>query len=265
MTGSPADAVGDFTPLVSVVLTTRDRPRFLALALAGYEQQSYPHRELIVVDDGERFPVAETQVAAVGGRLLRLQPGTPLGCKLNAGVELGRGQLVQKFDDDDWYGPDFLTAMVGALGERWTVACRPTLAFLTPFLFFDLARWEVRRSLPMHLPGATILFPRDLWQEQPFRPLPGDEDVWFMLDHTRLGASILPVDAIDTYLAIRHAELGADRGHTWTHQGTGEPLDDYTRRLEPYGRPPEALLPDWALTAYRSIRANVAPPQPDHG
>ena len=78
------------------------------------------------------------------------------------------------------------------------------------------------------------------------------------------GASVLPVDAIDTYLAIRHADLGADRGHTWTHQGTGEMLDDYTRRLEPYDKPPEALLPDWALEAYRSIRAGIMPRQTDH-
>ena len=139
MTGS---AVNPFQPLVSVVLTTRDRPRFLPLALAGYQQQTYPHRELIVVDDGEQFPVSGAEVAAAGGRLLRVAPGTPLGSKLNTGIAAARGRLIQKMDDDDWYGPGFLAAMVAALAERWHVACRPTLAFLSPFLFFDLARWE---------------------------------------------------------------------------------------------------------------------------
>ena len=57
-------------------------------------------------------------------------------------------------------------------------------------------------------------------KEYPFRPLPGDEDLWFLLDHIRLGASLAKVDALETYLAVRHAGHRADRGHTWTHQGS---------------------------------------------
>jgi hypothetical protein len=55
-------------PLVSVVLTTRDRPRFLSIALRCYAAQTYPHRELIVVDDGSRFLADEAAVREVGGR-----------------------------------------------------------------------------------------------------------------------------------------------------------------------------------------------------
>jgi glycosyltransferase involved in cell wall biosynthesis len=241
-------------------LTTRDRPRFLALAFASYRQQTYPRRELIVVDDGVRFPVTESDVAALGGRLLRTSPGTPLGCKLNAGIEVAHGRLIQKMDDDDWYGPRFMQAMVDTLRDRWRSVCCPTLLFLSPFLFFDLARWEVRRSIRGHLPGATLLCPRDMWEDQPFRPLPTDEDVWFLLDHVRLGATTVAAAALETYLAVRHAGLGDDRGHTWTHQGTGQALDDFTRRLALHHRP-EDLLPDWALAEYQAIRS-ITPSSP---
>ncbi|MFN8591225.1 MAG: glycosyltransferase [Thermomicrobiales bacterium] len=246
-------------PLVSVVLTTRDRPRFLPLALAGYRQQIWPHRELIVVDDGDRFPADAAAVWAAGGRLVRVPPGTPLGSKLNAGIDIARGGVIQKMDDDDWYGPDFLMATMGALLANWREVCQPTLVFLSPFLFFDLASWELRRSRPGHLPGATLLFPRDQWEEQPFRPLPGDEDVWFLLDQTRLGATTVQADALTAYLAVRHAGVPEDRGHTWVHQGSGERLDDHTRRLERYDQPPEALLPAWARDAYRAIRDDPDP------
>jgi hypothetical protein len=192
---------------------------------------------------------------------VRLPPGTPLGSKLNAGIARARGRLIQKMDDDDWYGPEFLTATVAALDRRWKIACRPTLVFLSPFLFFDLARWELRRSRPGQLPGATLLFPRDIWEEQPFRPLPGDEDVWFLLDQARLGAVTTTASALECYLAVRHTGLGADRGHTWTHQATGQALDDYTRYLHPYERSPEDLLPAWAVTAYRAMRELAAAPE----
>jgi Phosphotransferase enzyme family/Glycosyl transferase family 2 len=93
------------TPLVSMMLTTRDRPRFLQVAFACYQHQTYPLRELIVIDDGDQFPVDELSVEAVGGRLIHMPAGTPLGTKLNRGIEEAQGWVCQKMDDDDWYGP----------------------------------------------------------------------------------------------------------------------------------------------------------------
>ena len=195
-------------PTISVILATRDRPRFLPLALACYQHQTWPadDRELLVVDDGEQYPVAEADVIAAGGRLLRVPPGTPLGSKLNAGIEAARGRFIQKMDDDDWYAPTFLTEMHATLLATWQDSCRPTLVFLSPFLFFDLSAWEIRRSVPNHLPGATLHFARSLWEEQPFRPLFGDEDTWFLLDHQRLGATKLTC-------AARHLPRRAAHGH----------------------------------------------------
>jgi glycosyltransferase involved in cell wall biosynthesis len=244
-------------PLVSVVLTTRDRPRLLSIALACYQHQTYPERELLVVDDGSRFPASAEAVAAAGGRLIRVDAGTPLGTKLNRGVSEARGPLCQKMDDDDWYAPHFLETMVAALLTGSQVVCRPTVAFLTPFLFFDVARWEVRRSVPNNVPGATLLFSHDGWKERPFRGLRQDEDVWFFMDQTRLGASALPVWAPETFLAVRHGGHSSDRGHTWTHQWDGQRLEDYLQDRQLYEGGPEALLPDWALGVYRDLRREL--------
>lgn len=251
-------------PHISVILATRDRPRFLPLALACYQRQTWPStdRELIVVDDGNQHPVAETAVAAVGGRLLRVPPGTPLGSKLNAGIATARGRFIQKMDDDDWYAPSFLAEMQATITQAWQDRCRPTLLFLSPFLFFDLAAWELRRSVTGHLPGSTLHFPRAVWEEQPFRPLFGDEDTWFLLDHQRRGAARLTCAARDTYLAVRHTTISADRAHTWTHQMSGSLLEDYTSTLERDPRPPDELLPAWAVADYQRLRtgANDSPP-----
>src|SRR6478672_9514117 len=142
----PGHELVDDLPPVSVVLTTRDRPRLLSIALACYRHQTYPRRELIVVDDGDRFPAEADAVAAVGGRIIRVEPGTPLGIKLNRGVAEASGELCQKMDDDDWYAPRYLETMVSALLESWRVTCKPTVVCLRPFLFFELEPWQVRRS-----------------------------------------------------------------------------------------------------------------------
>lgn len=250
-------AVHDDTPLVSVILTTRDRPRFLAVALACYCHQSYSRRELIVIDDGEEFPADAERVAAAGGRLVRVAPGTPLGTKLNVGIEAARGRFCQKMDDDDWYAPPFLATMVSAVLASWHTVCRPTLAFLTPFLFFDVARWEIRRSLEVNIPGATLLFAREDGDACRFRPLRRDEDVWFLLDQIRAGVSPLPVRASELFLAVRHQGSGRDRAHTWTHYAAGQTLEAHLAQRPVQAGGPEALLPEWALAVYRELRHEV--------
>jgi glycosyltransferase involved in cell wall biosynthesis len=244
-------------PLVSVILPTRDRPRLLSLALQYYRYQTWPRRELIVVDDGELFPADEAAIAALGGRLLRLPPATPLGTKLNAGAELARGAFCQKMDDDDWYAPAFMERMMSAVLQTHTVVCRPTLAFLTPFLFFEVARWEIRQSHPANAPGATLLFSRDAWEIRPFRPLFQDEDVWFYLDSMRSGGTVVSVRSLESFLAVRHRGTAGDRGHIWTHQHNGSTLEDTLQSRPLHDRQPEALLPEFALKVYREMRREL--------
>src|SRR5690349_21348169 len=175
-------------PRVSVVLATRDRPTFLPIALRCYAEQTYPYRELIVVDDGDTFPADVAAVEAVGGTILRVPPGTLLGAKLNRGLQLGGGPLCHKMDDDDWYAPTFLESMVSPFLNARQKHCRSTLACLTPFLFFDLAGWQIRRAKSAAGPGSTLLFARADWEHQPFRELPQDEDVWFVRDQCDAGS-----------------------------------------------------------------------------
>jgi glycosyltransferase involved in cell wall biosynthesis len=245
--------LGD-SPLVSVILPTRDRPRLLATALECYRHQTYPRRELIVVDDGDEHPVDAAAIEALGGRLIRVETGATLGAKLNRAAGEARGIFCQKMDDDDWYAPGFLETMVLAVRASQREVCRPTLAFLKPFLFFDLARWEIRRSGESDASGATLFFAREDWQERPFRRVRGDEDLWFFLDQIRLGTTILPVEAPENYLAVRHRGGTGNRGHTWTRHHSGRSMDQdlLDRQLYPGG--PEGLLPNWALAFYRHFR-----------
>jgi glycosyltransferase involved in cell wall biosynthesis len=239
---------------VSVVLATGDRPRLLSIALECYRRQTYPDRELVVVDDGDRAPVDAAAVRAVGGRLLRVPPDTPLGSKLNLGVEATSGPLCQKWDDDGWYAPEFLDTMVSALLESWRIVCRPTIAYIAPFLFFDLARWEVRRAAEAHASGGTLLFQRENWQDRPFRPIPDDEDAWFLRDQYAMCVSGLAVRGADLYLAVRQNGGGTERGRTWYEHDDGSTIDDPVRAHDLYGLGlPEAIVPDWGLRSYREL------------
>ncbi len=244
-------------PFVSVILTTRDRPNFLRFALTCYQQQTYEHRELIVVDDGDRFPVEPDLVEAAGGRLVRAPLGAPIGTKLNLGLEVAEGTLCQKMDDDDWYAPAYIETMVEKLRKSWREACRPTVAFVTPFLFFDVARWEIRRSLDRNVPGATLFFRRSDWALHRFRALPGDEDLWFFLDQVRAGAVPVVIEQPELFLAVRHRGSRSERAHTWVNQSDNRPLEEYLLERPLHSRTPDQLLPPWALMFYQELHSEI--------
>ncbi|KRC42506.1 glycosyltransferase [Oerskovia sp. Root22] len=106
-------------PLVSVVLATNRGGPFLAEALASIAAQTYPHIELLVVDDGSPDP-GEIQglVASAGlGTVLRLEP-SGVSAARNAGVRRSRGDLLAFLDDDDRWHPDRLRLTVEALVGR---------------------------------------------------------------------------------------------------------------------------------------------------
>jgi glycosyltransferase involved in cell wall biosynthesis len=247
-------------PLVSVVLTTRDRPRLLPIALACFHHQSYADRELIVVDDGEAFPVDRDLAAHPMVRVIRVPPGTPLGVKLNHGIEAGSGRLCMKMDDDDWYAPDYLETSVSALLESQRQACRPIVVLHMGFLFFELKTWKLHESIENNAPGATLLFSKDDWSHRPFRPVPTDEDVWFYRDQIRAGALPLPILSRETYVAVRHRGHQGTFGHTWRFQLDGSTLEDYLTSRPEYDKRPEDLFPDWALDVYRSIHREMNRP-----
>jgi hypothetical protein len=161
-------------------------------------------------------------------------------------------------DEDDWYAPHFMQTMMTAVQSARSEVCRPSFAILGQFLFFDVARSQIRRSRRQIAPGATLLFPREDWEHQPFRAVSRDEDVWFARDQQRAGAEIIAVDALESFLAVRHRGSEKDRGHTWTHQGNGGILEDKLQNRPLHNHSPEDSPPEWALAVYHELHRDLS-------
>jgi len=101
------------TPLVSICLASFNRPHLLAEAIASVEAQSYPHVELVVVDDASTTPAArsfldslEPRFAARGWQLIRHAENRYLGAARNTAVAAARGDWLLFMDDDNLARPD---------------------------------------------------------------------------------------------------------------------------------------------------------------
>ena len=95
-------------PLVSLIILTCNRHKFLQLALAAAEMQTYPNLEAVVVDDGKRMvpdSLLQSRTNRVAVRIVRLTRRASIGQKRNAGFRAARGAVVLHWDDDDIHSP----------------------------------------------------------------------------------------------------------------------------------------------------------------
>ncbi|HEX5068200.1 MAG TPA: glycosyltransferase, partial [Myxococcota bacterium] len=109
------------SPLLSVIVPTRDRPALLAEALASLQAQSVADFECIVVDDAGTQPAALPDDARF--RLVRRALAGGAALARNTGIEHARGRYVAFLDDDDAYVPERLTLGLEALRRAPVGVC----------------------------------------------------------------------------------------------------------------------------------------------
>lgn len=107
------------TPVVSVVLPTRDRAALLSRALASVHAQTYPHWELLVVDDGSVDDTPALLAGVSDPRVRAFRAGGAGVCAArNVALAHVRGEIVAYLDDDNLMHGDWLKAVVWGFEQR---------------------------------------------------------------------------------------------------------------------------------------------------
>lgn len=101
-------------PLVSIVINNYNYGRYLRAAIDSALAQTYPHVEVIVVDDGSTDE-SRAIIESYGRRILPvIKANGGQGSALNAGFEASRGEIVMFLDADDEYLGDAVDQVVKA-------------------------------------------------------------------------------------------------------------------------------------------------------
>jgi glycosyltransferase involved in cell wall biosynthesis len=98
-------------PIVSVVISTRDRPDLVVRAVQSALAQSLTDIEVIVVIDGPDIETTQVLSTIDDIRLQTVSLSESVGGSeaRNIGTRKGRGQFIALLDDDDEWYPDKLT------------------------------------------------------------------------------------------------------------------------------------------------------------
>ncbi len=195
-------------PLISCIMPTKNRRAFVARSLRSFAEQDYPHKELIVVDDGDDLVVdLASRYAHV--RYLAPQYAHTVGAKRNIACEAARGEIICHWDDDDWYSPSRLSYQVKPM-----LAGKADITGLHLRVVLDIQRmqgWQCADSSAV-LPGVdgmhygTMLYRKQLWMNQArFQDSPrGDDGSGFVRRLINLGASVCTLPCAGHHIYVRH-------------------------------------------------------------
>ncbi len=116
-----APAVVRDAPLVSVCMTTYERPALLEHAIASIEAQGWPRLEVVLVDDASPSPAAQAALDALaprfrarGWQLLRNERNLHVCASRNRAVRAAQGEYVLMMDDDNAAFPHEVETLVRA-------------------------------------------------------------------------------------------------------------------------------------------------------
>jgi len=107
------------SPLISVVLPTRNRSALLPRAVASVLAQDYAHWELLIVDDGSDDDTPSVIDSFTDPRIHSFRTNHRGVCGArNAGLRHVSGEIVAYLDDDNTMHPGWLKAVVWAFEQR---------------------------------------------------------------------------------------------------------------------------------------------------
>jgi len=150
--------------LVSIIIPTHNYGRFVAEAVESALAQSYPHREIIVVDDGSADGTRQVLEPYFDRIVYIYQANQGLSAARNTGIGAAKGELIALLDSDDVWHPRKLEVQVKFLGEH------PEVGLVASEMFSDQRQdWPIIDGEPSGL-VARILALEDVAGKARFAP-----------------------------------------------------------------------------------------------
>lgn len=152
--------------LVSAIMPTRGRQKWAAQAVKCFMSQTYPNKELIILDDptDPSFPDG----LYLPRRILRFIAGGTgtIAQKRNSACQLSYGEIIMHFDSDDWSAPERMADQVKRLEESGK---QVTGYHSMLFHVAQDGRWLKYCGDPSYALGTSLCYRRPFWADHPFR------------------------------------------------------------------------------------------------
>lgn len=144
-------------PKVSCVMVTANRTHIAKRAINCFKNQTYPNKELVIVDDGnEDYSdlLGELNDNEYIYHKIETDDKVKLGQLRNLSLDVARGEIIAQWDDDDWYHPDRLKKQIELIQKGYD-ACilQSSLVHINDSEFGDM---PFISGYPDGVPGTIV-------------------------------------------------------------------------------------------------------------
>ncbi len=154
-------------------MPTRGRPELAAKAVEYFWAQTWPNKELLIMDDGRERSFTMRPDCDV---YLCMNGPMTIGTKRNALCVLAKGEIIVHWDSDDYSSPERLQSQY----EILTASVKAVTGFYT-LLFVNEESKEAARYIgdPSDTVGTSLMYMKDWWEKHPFEDVMIQEDIGF--------------------------------------------------------------------------------------
>ncbi|MFD2612371.1 glycosyltransferase [Paenibacillus gansuensis] len=209
--------------MVSIVACTM-RPEFMRNIFRNYERQRDVEKELILVINNNDINMRRWRRKAKyypNVRVYHVDEKYNLGKCLNFGIRKAKHRLIAKFDDDDYYGPDFLKESVRALdrGKARIIGKHSGFVYFEKEKALMLFRGgKEREYVSGKLMGGTLVFRKSVWEHVKFSEKRVRGSDASFLRHCKLAGYKLYSVSRYNYVCVRRADTGSHTQKTATEK-----------------------------------------------
>ena len=196
------------------IITCTIRKEFMNNLFTNYKQQVWKEKELIIILNKDELDLKKWRKKAAkypNVRVYQLHEKATLGDCLNFGIEKANYDFIAKFDDDDYYGPYYLSNSMGAFQNKDI----SILGKSSYYVYFKNKRalmliQNKENSFDETVAGATFIFRKEVYQKVQFEKRSRAEDYFFIEECKKSGYKIYATTKND-FAVIRHDT----DSHTW--------------------------------------------------
>ena len=216
-------------PLVSCIMPTYNRRKFVRHAITYFLRQDYEQKELIIIDDGNDC-IRDLVPELPSIRYYRLEQKITLGAKLNMACNYAAGNIIANWDDDDWYADRRLSYQVSALAAAGTDVCG-----INKLLYYDLQNKNAYQYIyppdqRVWLLGSSLCYSKDLWKRNHFADIDVGMDGLFVWNTAPERVTVLDDHLFSVHMIHEHNVSPKKTNGIWWHH---HPVSDIQNLMGP--------------------------------
>lgn len=205
-------------PGVSIITCTK-RFDFISNIIENFNRQKYVKKELIIILNNNNINLCEAEQIAKqyeNIRVFQLNEEISSGECLNFGIEQSKFEIISKFDDSDYYAPDYLVDIINA----YSYTDAEIIGKCSYYIYFEdskilaIKHPNKENMYTKFIKGSTLTFKKEIFNKVKFPNKSSNEDIQFLKNCINNSFKIYSTDRFN-YVYIRH---NCTNEHTWKIQ-----------------------------------------------